>query len=201
MYPGRPEGVAVRLTGRSDEALLLACRRGDEAAWAELVNRYQRLIYAIPLRAGLDEEQAADVFQGVFAILIERLDDIREPSRLNAWLVTTAKRETWRVTRRLIAARSTASTTVDPGAAEEMPDDAPLPGEVLARLEEQHAVRTAVDALDGRCQELLRLLFYDPDSPPYTDMAARLGIAVGSIGPIRARCLERLRRQLERAGR
>jgi RNA polymerase sigma factor (sigma-70 family) len=193
--------VAGRLTGRSDEALLRACRRGDEAAWAELVNRYQRLIYAIPLRAGLDAEQAADVFQGVFAILIERLDGIKEPSRLNAWLVTTAKRETWRVTRRLIAARSTASTTVDPGAAEALPDDAPLPGEVLARLEEQHAVRTAVDALDGRCRELLGLLFYTPDPPPYTDMAARLGIAVGSIGPIRARCLERLRRLLESSAR
>jgi RNA polymerase sigma factor (sigma-70 family) len=200
MYPGR-RGVVGRLTGRGDDTLLLACRRGDEAAWAELVNRYQRLIYAIPLRAGLDEEQAADVFQGVFAILIERLDDIREPSRLHAWLVTTAKRETWRVTRRLIAARSTASTAEDPGVAEALPDDAPLPGEVLARLEEQHAVRTAVDALDGRCRELLRLLFYDPNAPPYTDMAAQLGIAVGSIGPIRARCLERLRRQLERSAR
>jgi RNA polymerase sigma factor (sigma-70 family) len=201
MYPGR-RGVVGRLTGRGDDTLLLACRRGDEAAWAELVNRYQRLIYAIPLRAGLDEEQAADVFQGVFAILIERLDDIEEPSRLNAWLVTTAKRETWRVTRRLMAARSTtASTTADPGAAEALPDDAPLPGDLLARLEEQHAVRTAVDALDGRCRELLQLLFYNPDTPPYTDMAARLGIAVGSVGPIRARCLERLRRLLERSGR
>src|SRR6185369_17971886 len=80
----------------SDEALVLACRRGDETAWEALIERFQRLIYSIPRRAGLDEDAAADVFQNIFANLVERLDRIEQPDRIHAWLVTTAKRETWR---------------------------------------------------------------------------------------------------------
>ncbi|HKP13543.1 MAG TPA: sigma factor, partial [Blastocatellia bacterium] len=80
----------------SDEALVLACRRGDETAWETLVERFQRLVYTISRRAGLDEDAAADVFQNVFASLVERLDRIEQPDRIQAWLVTTAKRETWR---------------------------------------------------------------------------------------------------------
>src|SRR5262245_58784523 len=82
---------------QSDKQLLLACRRVDESAWETLVNRYQRLVYAIPRRAGLDEDQAAEVFQDVFAVLVEELNEIEQPERLQAWLVTTAKRKTWRV--------------------------------------------------------------------------------------------------------
>jgi len=81
----------------SDKQLLLACRQGHESAWEALIDRYQRLIYAIPRRAGLDKDAAADVFQEVFATLFEKLNDIAEPDRLQAWLVTTAKRKTWRL--------------------------------------------------------------------------------------------------------
>src|SRR3954469_100969 len=73
----------------SDAALLRACRGGDQDAWTTLVNRYQRLIYTIPRRAGLDEQAAADVFQRVFASLVEHLDTLTDPDRLRAWLVTT----------------------------------------------------------------------------------------------------------------
>ena len=81
----------------TDRELLKACREGDESAWEVLVDRYQRLIYAIPRRAGLDEDQASEVFQEVFATLLQKLDDITEPDRLHAWLVTTARRKTWRL--------------------------------------------------------------------------------------------------------
>src|SRR5215210_4737156 len=84
---------------KSDAELLLACRRGDETAWDELVDRYQRLISTIPRRAGLGEEQTADVFQEVFLTLFEKLDEIREPERLRSWLVTTAKFKTWATVR------------------------------------------------------------------------------------------------------
>ena len=94
----------------SDTHLLLACRRGDESAWEALVNRYQRLVYAIPRRAGLDEDHAAEVFQDVFAILVEKLDEIEQPERLQAWLVTTAKRRTWRV---VLKARNSAVSMDD----------------------------------------------------------------------------------------
>src|SRR5687768_4067448 len=83
----------------SDTELVLACRAGEPAAWEQLVRRYQRLVYSIPRRAGLDEDGAADVFQQVFVTLVEHLERIDDPSRLKAWLVTTARREAWRVSR------------------------------------------------------------------------------------------------------
>src|SRR6185369_10459100 len=80
----------------TDLQLVLACRRGDELAWERLIRRYQRLIYAIPLRDGLDHAQAAEVFQEVFTTLFQKLNDLEQPERLHAWLVTTARRKTWR---------------------------------------------------------------------------------------------------------
>lgn len=178
----------------SDAALVEACRRGSEAAWETLVRRYQRYVHAIPRRAGLDEDAAGDVFQEVFSALVQGLDRLEEPDRLGAWMLTTAKRATWRVLRRRMAAR-TGQTTLD-DEAEEVPDADPLPESVLIGLEEQLAVRTALSTLDERCQRLLTLLFYTPEPPPYGDLATTLGLAEGSIGPIRARCLERLLRRL-----
>jgi RNA polymerase sigma factor (sigma-70 family) len=178
---------------KSDADLLRACRRGDAAGWEELVHRYQRFVHDIPRRAGLDEQASAEVFQDVFLALIQSLEDIEQPERLSAWILTTAKRATWRMVRRRTAAR-TGQTSIDEEA-EEAPDVQPLPEDVLLRLEEQHAVRTAMADLDERCQRLLKLLFYASKPPAYGDVAARLGIAEGSIGPIRARCLERLHRR------
>lgn len=181
---------------QSDEVLVLACRRGDAAAWEALIARYQRLIYTIPRRAGLDEHLAAEVFQQVFATLVEHLDRIEQPARVGAWLVTAARRETWRVSRRERGARSS-PTGEDESEAEQLPDQEPLPEETLLRLEEQHRVRTAVAALDDRCRRLIALLFYCPEPPLYAAIAARLGIPEGSIGPTRARCLQKLRRLLD----
>ena len=78
----------------TDKELLIACRKGDESSWVALVDRYQRLIYSIPRRAGLNEDQAGEVFQEVFATLVQKLNDISDPDRLHAWLVTTARRKT-----------------------------------------------------------------------------------------------------------
>src|SRR6185503_6051988 len=84
---------------RSDAELIRDCRAGSQAAWDELVTRYQRLIYAIPRRAGLTDEQAADVFQEVFLTLFEKIDDIQQPERIRSWIVTTAKFKTWATVR------------------------------------------------------------------------------------------------------
>jgi RNA polymerase sigma factor (sigma-70 family) len=179
-----------------DETLVHACQRGDAAAWEALVARYQRLVYSIPRRAGLNDDQAADVFQHVFATLVEKLDAIEQPDRIGAWLVTTARRETWRVSRWTRMAPA-ALEVPDAESDTKLPDDAPLPVDVIVRMEVQHAVRTAVAALDERCRTLLQLLFYTPEPPPYADIAAALGTSEGSIGPTRARCLQKLRRLLE----
>jgi len=175
--------------------LVDGCRRGDGAAWEALVRRYQRLVFSIPMRAGLGEDASADVFQHVFATLFEKLDTLEQPERVSSWLVTTARREAWRVGRRARAAGSTLSA--DDEATSELPDHAPLPDELVERMEAQHAVRTAVEALDERCRRLLTLLFYSVEPPAYEDIAAHLGVAEGSIGPTRARCLQKLRKLME----
>lgn len=182
----------------TDSELVLACRRGDEAAWEKIVRRYQRLIYTVPRRAGLSEDLASDVFQEVFATLFEKLDSLESPERLKAWLVTTARRKTWR-----LVSRESSAQNLDDADEEgdfelnKLPDNAPLPDEVLIQLEEQHEVRQAVTALDERCRKLLEMLFYSEEPPPYSEIAAALGTSEGSIGPTRARCLQKLLKLLE----
>ncbi|HEX8476011.1 MAG TPA: sigma-70 family RNA polymerase sigma factor [Pyrinomonadaceae bacterium] len=183
---------------QSDEELLLACRKGDEAAWETLVERFQRLIYAIPRRAGLNEDLAAEVFQEVWTTLLEKLDDINQPDRLQAWLVTTARRKTWRlISRENVTAKSFHDDETEDAELAALADHAPLPDEVLLQLEEQHRVRTALGGLDERCRKLLNLLFYTPEPPPYAEIAEATGTSEGSIGPTRARCLQKLLRALE----
>jgi RNA polymerase sigma factor (sigma-70 family) len=186
---------------QTDEQLLLACRRGEEAAWEALVKRYQRLIYAIPRRAGLDEDAASEVFQEVFTTLLGSIESIEQPSRLHAWLVTTARRKTWRMIRRAGATRGFDGDEDDPDAEMyNVPDAQPLADDALQQLEQQHLVRAALADLDERCRRLLELLFYSPEPPPYSEIAAALGTTEGSIGPTRARCLRKLLGILNKMG-
>lgn len=187
---------------RTDEQLLLACRRSDESAWEALVRRYQRLIYAVPRRAGLDEDAASEIFQDVFATLLENVESIEQPSRLQAWLVTTAKRKTWRAIGRAKNTRGFSLDDADGGEGElySLADETPLPDAALQQLEEQHLVRAALEALDERCRKLLQMLFYQTEPPPYSEIAAALGTSEGSIGPTRARCLKKLLGVLRKRG-
>ena len=175
----------------SDEALILACRQGDASAWETLSARYRGLIYNVGRRIGLDTEQAADVCQNVFAILVRKLDRIEQPAQIGAWLVTTTRHEAWKLLQREHASEMTVSYDADE--INPRTEDALLPDERLLRLEEQHKVAGAVAALDERCRKLLILLFYRPDPAPYAEAAATLGIPEGSIGPLRGRCLRKLR--------
>lgn len=183
----------------TDKELLIACRQGDERSWNALIDRYQRLIYAVPRRAGLNEDQASEVFQEVFVTLFEKMHDIHEPDRLHAWLVTTARRKTWRLLtkeRGLQTAKN--DDTFGPDELlSKMVDTGPLPDETLIRLEEQHRIRTALAALDERCQKLLTMLYYRPVPAAYSEIAAAFGTSEGSIGPTRARCLKKLLQLLE----
>jgi RNA polymerase sigma factor (sigma-70 family) len=184
---------------RDDTALVRACRAGDQEAWEQLIRRYQRLVYSIPLRAGLDDDSAAEVFQRVFTVLFEKLDTLAQPERLRSWLVTTARRES------IVASKRQRRTTRFPESEDDaesidLPDPGLLPGEELERLEQQQLVRQALSMLDERCQSLLQLLFFRSDSPPYAEVAAALGMREGSIGPTRARCLEKLRSRVDELG-
>jgi RNA polymerase sigma factor (sigma-70 family) len=172
------------------------CLEGDGAAWETLARRYHRLVYAIALRAGLNEDAAADVFQTVFTRLLQHLPRIAHPERLQAWIVTTARRETLLQQRR--DARTVSMAVADgdiPDAAEpEVADDALLPDEALDELQQLARVRLAIDTIDQRCRRLLLALFSDDEPPAYDDLARRLDMPLGSVGPTRSRCLAKLRR-------
>lgn len=181
----------------SDTALIEASRKGDQQAWQQLVERYQRLIYTIPRRAGFDENRAAEIFQRVFAKLVANIHRIEQPERIQAWLVTTAKRETLRM---LDKEKRFDTTSEDISEQEFIADHHPLPEDVVVRLEAQHDVRLAVEQVGDKCRRLLTLLFYQSDPLPYNDVARELGIAEGSIGPTRARCLQKVQKVLEQSG-
>lgn len=179
-----------------DVALVARCRAGDEAAWAQMVRRYQRLVYAVARRGGLDEHAAADVFQTVFSRLLEHLPRLKQPERLQAWIVTTAKRETLSVRGRAQRHESLDDDgDDDDGPSRQIADDAALPGEALEDLQQLAELRWALEKLDGRCAALLELLFQDAEETlGYDEIARRTGMPRGSIGPSRARCLDKLRR-------
>ena len=181
-----------------DAALVARCRSGDAGAWKALVERYQRLVYAIVRRIGLDNHAAADVFQTVFSRLIEHLPRIEDPTRLQAWIVTCAKREALR--QRQLGLRTVSMSREDEGSDDgapdwEPPDPSPVAEEALEHLQQVNGVRIGLERLDERCRSLLMLVFRDEDETlSYQDVAARLGVPVGSLGPTRARCLDKLRR-------
>jgi RNA polymerase sigma factor (sigma-70 family) len=177
----------------TDEALVIACRRNEAAAWDLLVGRYRQLIFTIGRRAGLDEEQAADLLQLVFTILLERIDTIEQPALVGAWLISTSRREAWRLRRR---ERLAGISGAEGDVLRELADDSALPDELVERLEAQRRLHLALGLLDERCRELLTLLYLRPDTPSYAEIAAALGMREGAVGPTRARCLQKLRRLL-----
>ncbi len=184
-----------------DPTLIQRCRAGDASAWETLVLRYQRLVYTIARRAGLDEQLAADVFQTVFLRLVQHLPRIAEPAGLQGWVVTTAKREAWLQRQR--GQRLVSMTLAETDGAEALDDEtgavadsAPGPEETVAHWQQLAQVQQALERMDERCRQLLRALF-GSESAGYDDVAARLGMPVGSIGPTRARCLAKLRRLMD----
>lgn len=183
--------------------LVVGCRAGDNAAWAALVQRFQRLVYAVVCRMGLDEHDAADVFQTVFERLQKHLPTLKDPARLRAWVVTTAKREG--LLQRQRARRMVSMTVVESddglGLGEwDVPDEALVPEQLLSHLQQLDRLRQAIEQLEPRSRRMIQLLFSDEDQRlPYEDIARQLGMPTGSLGPTRQRCLDRLRRILTAA--
>lgn len=176
---------------RDDSALIQACLAGNHSAWNELVERYGRLVYSVPRRYGLSPTDADDVFQSVWTLLFRRLGALRDHSRLSSWLITTAHRESWRI------GKASAS---NPNLDEHIADVGSPPEDLAELWEQQHLVRRSLAELGGRCAELLSALFMDSTEPSYDQIAAKLGIPVGSIGPTRARCFQKLEAILRRNG-
>ena len=179
-----------------DSELIEACLKGDGQAWEVLLVRYQRLIYSIPLRYGLPEPDANDIFQNVSLLLWENLGRVRDRTRLGAWLVITTRRECWRMFHR----RNQDGITSNVAELDEN-----LPGGIRSEdeflvLERQSQVRAAIGYLQSPCQELLTLLFYIEPRPAYSKISQSLRLPEGSIGPTRLRCLEKLMKILDDMG-
>jgi RNA polymerase sigma factor (sigma-70 family) len=169
--------------------LVMRARNGDQYAWAALVERYAPLIWSVCLQYRLDSADASDVGQNVWLRLVDHLNNIRDPAALPGWLATTTRRECHRVQR---TARVSHAARHKPDA-EDLPDDqVKIIEQGLLEAERQAALREAFAHLPPCCQQLITLLIQDPPLT-YADISARLDIPVGSIGPNRRRCLDKLR--------
>ena len=180
---------AEPVRGNPVAALVVRARDGDERAWAALVERYAPLIWSLCRRYQLDTTETADAGQNVWLLLATQLGKIRDPAALPGWLATTTRRECRRVL----------NNAQVPHAARHEPDADNIPDGQAETIEqgllaaERHAaLREAFTHLPLRDQQLITLLTEDPPMP-YAQISTRLGIPVGSIGPNRRRCLDKLR--------
>lgn len=177
----------------SDEALVEACLAGNQTAWTLLVARYKNLVYSVPVRYRLPPDDAADVFQQVWLALYSELPHLRHVGALRSWLLTVAANQCTRWRRRQLTI-----TVPQDSSIEYVPDEAGL--EWQQKAEKEQTFRQALTHIPERCRKLVHMLFYEDPPLPYAEVARRLGLAEGSIGFIRGRCLKRLKKLLEQKG-
>ncbi len=174
----------------STQELLAGAADGDQKAWDLLVSRFARLVWSVARGFRLSDADAADVCQTTWLRLVEHLDAINDPTRLAGWLATTARRESIGVLR-----RRDREVPIYDGPDEEDEDDEQDPERRTIEQDEHRELWDAFAGLSERCRSLLRVLAVSP-LESYAQVAAALSIPVGSIGPTRARCLDRLRARL-----
>jgi RNA polymerase sigma factor (sigma-70 family) len=178
-----------------DERLVEECVRGNEEAWNALVDKYKRLIFSIPVKYGLSQDEATDIFQNVCLDLLEQLPKLRNPKALPKWII--------QVTAHKCLRQKHHDQRMETGEDAEHAFDVPIPAVaegVVRDAEDEHKLREAMTCLPDRCRNLVEMLFFEEPSRPYKEIAESLGIATGSIGFIRQRCLDRLRKLLSEQG-
>ena len=185
-----------RQPSASDERLIKACLKDDPEAWAALIDKYKNLIYSIPIKLGMYQD-AADIFQAVCVDLLSELPGLREPRALPKWLIQTCYHKCLHHQRAFGR-----HVELEPEPAEKPRDgsDPALPDHMLVQLEQEQMVRDAISEMPDRCERMIRMLFFETPSRPYDEVAKELGLATGSIGFIRGRCLAQLKKQLEKKG-
>jgi RNA polymerase sigma factor (sigma-70 family) len=183
-------------TRRSDELvgrLVARAADGDQRAWDELVEEFAGLVWSTVRSYGLSNDDAAEVSQITWQRLVEHLDRLHDPCRVGAWLATTARRQC------IQQLRHTSRVVPCGDDLPEQVSDAPLPGAELLAGERDRALWSAMARLPASDRRLLRMLIADP-TPSYAEISAALGMPIGSIGPTRARALDRLRREAHQHG-
>jgi RNA polymerase sigma factor (sigma-70 family) len=190
--PERPDSAAdLRLIGR--------CLNGDAEAWAALIDKYKNLVYSIPVKLGMHQD-AGDIFQSVCVDLLSELPRLREHRALPKWLMQTCYHKCLhyrRAAERLVELEPEGAEGDGARSATNLED---LPEHLLVQLEQEQMLRDAISELPEKCERMVRLLFYEIPPRPYEEVAEELGMATGSIGAIRARCLAYLKKHLERRG-
>jgi RNA polymerase sigma factor (sigma-70 family) len=183
-------------TAWPDESLVRECLAGNEEAWSALVAKYKKLIYSVPVKFGFSREEASDIFQEVCLTLLGELPRLRDPKRLGAWLIRVASNACFHSSRR--------ERRYEPFSERDEPwQDQYLPGlpdRILREAEREQILRDALAQARPRCRELIHMLFFEVPPLPYEQVARKLSVAQGSIGFIRMRCLQSLRKLLEDRG-
>jgi RNA polymerase sigma factor (sigma-70 family) len=184
----------TRSTAAEDEKLVRECLAGDERAWTTLVDKYKRLIYSVPVKYGFSPDEAGDIFQNVCIDLFTNLGKLRKIESLRSWLITVA-------THKCFHWKKHQKQDVELDAMEqELAEEIAAAPQVIQEVQEEQAVRDAIERLTPRCAQLVKLLFYEQPPVPYNEVAQKLGLATGSIGFIRGRCLNRLQKILAELG-
>lgn len=178
-----------------DTRLVRECIGGEEEAWCALISKYKNLIFSIPLKYGFSADESTDIFQAVCLDLLSELPKLRKVKALPKWIMQITAHKCFH--RKQQERRTEVSDPDDKQFEQSTPARAE---EILREAEDEQGLRQAMSELSPRCRELVRMLFYDEPARPYQEIAETLGIAVGSIGFIRQRCLERLRKRLLEAG-
>jgi len=171
-----------------DADLITECIAGNHSAWEILIVRYEKLIYSTALRVGLQAAEADEVFQNVCEIWLKELKNLKKTGSLGAWLVTTTRRECWALWRK---EKRNLEELDEQVSLDESPEDLAL------QVEDAQKVIKAFDLLGEPCHQLLWKLYFSEEHLSYAEIANDLHIAINSIGPRRARCLEKLKMILE----
>jgi len=182
----------------TDARLVRECVRGNENAWAMLLEKYKRLIYSIPIKYGLSHDEATDIFQDVCVELLAELPRLREPRALPKWLMQVTAHKCLRA--RGQAARLPLASEDRASQLHRVADTNPLSDHVMVDVEREQKLREAIATMAPRCRQLVEMLFLESPPRSYQDVARKLGLETGSIGFIRGRCLKRLRDELKKHG-
>jgi RNA polymerase sigma factor (sigma-70 family) len=191
-----PEAADAATEVAEDEQLVQGCLNGDQQAWGKLIDKYKRLIYSIPIKYGASPDDASDVFQAVCIEVLNSLPQLKNALSLRSWLITVTIRQAYRWKKK--RANHIELDAMEPETAESIAST--WQSDTLAQVEQEQIVREVVSQLPPRHRELVRLLFFEQPALPYAEVAQRLGLATGSIGFIRGRCLEKLRKALQEYG-
>jgi len=178
-----------------DTRLVRECLGGGEEAWCALISKYKNLIFSIPVKYGFSPDDSTDIFQAVCLDLLSELPKLRKVKALPKWIMQITAHKCFH--RKQQERRTEVSDPNDKQFEKSTPARAE---EILREAEDEQGLRQAMSELTPRCRQLVHMLFYDEPARPYQEIAETLGIAVGSIGFIRQRCLERLRKRLLEEG-